>query len=356
MEKIPMTPQKAVKEEEFLCENCKQMLEDPIVLDCLHSICLKCAKQIADENLEKNEIIIECKICKDRGDWTVIPGIKRMELEKYLQPDIIIKEKARDLLKNTCLDDALKKTLKQLSGIPEEEICHLHNEPFTHVCCNEKCEGKKCCEKCTVEHVMLHIKNGDKNISFQDIEIQGLDYCTKHKNNENNFYCLSCESLCCLKCLHEETHKDHIWDHLQAIKEKYVAEIKKIKKNFVNKQEYAEKIRKDFELGLNAINNQKEKKRKLVQEQLEKNQKTLNIVSSECIEKLEEEKKMKDIEIKKFYDSTLKYSGKLENASKTIKELEAEYIFKCNPKDLEKYLNHLVKVSQKAIEGIGEIC
>ena len=130
--------EKIAKEQDFVCGNCNDILCDPRMLICMHSICMECTKKDANINEEKKEINIICKLCKDKKPMTTIPTMDKERISDYLMKDVLVKEKALlALSKNIPLEDAFKRKLSNLLDFIEAEICpekEHNNLPFLRVC------------------------------------------------------------------------------------------------------------------------------------------------------------------------------------------------------------------------------
>ena len=184
MESAKAPKGKIPKEEDFNCINCKEMIVEPRLLDCMHSICLECAKKIAVVNEQKKEILIECKSCQNKNDWTTIQTMEKEEIRNYVPSDIYLKEKAKLALKRrNSLEDAFLRKLKNFVGDAEDETCLKHpNEPVVKICRTGKCLNEKLCKKCISMHSEYHEELGDDEIIFQSLHTQSQKSCQKHKN------------------------------------------------------------------------------------------------------------------------------------------------------------------------------
>ena len=58
--------------ETLKCPHCNQIYVDPVLLDCTHSICLKCARDLAREGGPQGFGTVSCPTCKR---VTSVPGV-----------------------------------------------------------------------------------------------------------------------------------------------------------------------------------------------------------------------------------------------------------------------------------------
>jgi hypothetical protein len=181
------------------------------------------------------------------------------------------------------------------------------------ICTSEKCLKKNLCKKCVNGHFQWHM---DQNDVFTFIPIKSQknqgNFCKNHSTEKLSFYCLQCKEMICIFCKEEEKHKHHTWEPAKEIQEKYIKEITKICKNFEKKEVYANQVKKDKEEGVLKITEISQRREKLVEENMAKNQKRNEAVTKELIEKLKKEREIIETE----------YKGKYENLINTLKILE----------------------------------
>ena len=354
--KIPIG--KIAKEQDFVCGNCNDILVDPRMLICMHTICMECAKKDANINAEKKEISIECKLCKEKRPRTTVPTMEKEKIRDYLMKDVMIKEKALFALsKNIPIDDAFKRKLSNLLDFIEPEICSEHNLAFIKICLSEKCKEKKMCKKCIPSHYEWHfVDQGEEHVEshFHNLNPKDNINCPKHKNCKFDLYCLKDNEIMCRQ-EKDEKHLNHPWETVANLREYYINEIAGLKENFKKKEEFAEKIKKDMEESMQRIKERSEKKKKLLMENMENNKKKIELSTQSLREKIEEEKKESEENCKKLFEPALNYINKLENATIVIKEIDEKMLIKCHPNDLFQYSKHLKEVNKNAIENIEEI-
>ncbi|XP_041050253.1 E3 ubiquitin-protein ligase TRIM39-like isoform X2 [Carcharodon carcharias] len=188
--------------DELICAVCLQVYQDPVILPCQHSFCLKCIERVWVHTAGPGRF--ECPQCRCRFDPR--PSLKR----------------------NFTLCDIVEK--------------YNHSQPPAgHVMC-DYCDSNpnpavKTCLKCEISLCSLHLKPHLQNKAFSGhtlIEpVSDLTdrQCPDHKD-PLIFYCKDDAKCVCVSCAIIGKHKSHTLLSLNeaqaAIKEELETEIKKL--------------------------------------------------------------------------------------------------------------------------------
>ena len=168
------------------CYICGNLYSVPKLLNCLHTFCLKCLKDLIFYKEHKK---IECVVC---GQKTHIPDVGMTAL-----PDNVV-------VKNVLAFKAAE------SEAVYCDICALHH---LQVKVSGKCLdcGDKLCAECCEKHTFSRQTVNHTVTSLQDQqgnEIKGTKSrenlilnCQEHQDEKLKFYCVACQVIVCRDCI-----------------------------------------------------------------------------------------------------------------------------------------------------------
>ncbi|XP_072393643.1 E3 ubiquitin-protein ligase TRIM45-like isoform X1 [Diabrotica undecimpunctata] len=209
------------------CPMCKKQFEDPRVLPCLHTFCLKCLEQ-----LEKTDVAVWCDddseaqktdetgsrkassagsgYVSDRpGDFSPGKGFYCPSCGAGID---IPKAGVSCFLPNYTLIH--KATLANLNLGITDNLCNIcasdKSALFRCMVCKlnmcDICEEVHHRQKSSANHEILLLENAkQKEISIMKRPIM----CTRHQENEMTIFCTSCYQVICRDCVNDY-HLDHI--------------------------------------------------------------------------------------------------------------------------------------------------
>ena len=240
---------KPFKEEDDLtiCGMCHSTIETPKALPCLHTFCLKCLQESANENPEQ----VSCPLCQEVA---MIPegGVESFRnnffVEKLKERKAIWEMRQKDVsLECSCCDKGQCET-----------VAH----------CTD-CKGFLCA-KCTDLHntivplkshrvfTVAELRSGKVNVGKGMKE----EHCYEHKDQILRFFCNTCGIPICRDCTvleHERPQHDYV--HLETVTEDQMTQIGQLIVNCqdVTQQadvalEQADKIKTDLKTALNKAN------------------------------------------------------------------------------------------------------
>ena len=172
------------------CPICKDELQNPRLLPCIHSFCLECLEQHCKDKLPGDEVL--CPEC-------------RTEFE-------IPKNGVADLPVRTHDEEQASSATCEACSIDQRCI------PATVYC--KDC-SQKLCENCGISH--REITGG-----FHDViplesathERGRGRYCEKHEDERIKIYCSDCNiTICPMCCL--ETHNNHNYERTEKVAGKF---------------------------------------------------------------------------------------------------------------------------------------
>ena len=189
-----------------ICKKCNETYEDPRLLSCLHSFCLKCIRDMKKLGVG-SKCEIRCYVCKS---LTEVPhdGIESIPPNLYLEHEAIIAKLEERILAPTlpgCEECAREPILNTLS--------------FCCTCISFLCE------KCHAQHILsrkshLHHKVMllDDTTEIREKLRENLTFlpttCPVHIRQEITLFCNECEVLICIQCALSK-HPGHKLDDIQ---------------------------------------------------------------------------------------------------------------------------------------------
>ncbi|XP_048056477.1 E3 ubiquitin-protein ligase TRIM35-like [Megalobrama amblycephala] len=237
--------------DDFSCPVCFDILKDPVLLSCNHSICKECLQQFwRTKNTQ------ECPVCRRRSSRDDSPN--------------------NLALKNLC--ESFLKERNERRSSESEEICHLHSEKLKLFCLEDK---QPVCLVCrdTPKHI---------NHTFRPISEVVPSY-----KEELNTALKSLQE----KLKHKENSKGKFQKTVQHIKSQVDHTEHQIKQQFEKLHQF---LRDEEEATITALREEEEQKKKMMKEKLEEMNRHISALSH-TIKDMEEMMKNNDVcFLKKF--------------------------------------------------------
>lgn len=275
------------------CPVCLDIYDEPKMLPCLHSFCLKCLTKHG-ENMKPGDMLA-CPICRQEFQ---VPKAGY----SALQGNFFV-NRIKDLYQASLPRSGQSVSLCEVCGFGNDgETRSADVENFCIECQQRLCS--KCCKMhkqfaVSRMHQIVAIKSGDESALKQILKTK-TSPCELHENEKVQLYCLTCKQAICLLCFalkHKEHNcegieevaekrRDIIDKDLQAISEKMVA--------LKEQEEAVDKLKSDL---FQSVNN--------AELQINQTAKTLidliNNHKNKVIEELNEKKqnKMKELALKR---------------------------------------------------------
>ena len=200
------------------CSICLELFNDPRLLPCLHTYCLKCLQGLVND--QKSDL--SCPQCRAKHK------IPKGGVGSYLCDLSILSE---------------LETAKATTEIEQTKLCDFCITGEVAVSyCNECCEYL--CECCKDMH-----KRGKRSSThtvtlleeaalFGSLHVIKQDpYCSQHPDYKLEIVCKTCNTLVCCKCMLETTHKGHSYDFFENVQDELMKRIKSMTKSVGKKEE-----------------------------------------------------------------------------------------------------------------------
>ena len=176
------------------CGECKKLLEDPIVLPCLHSLCRKCLHTIYGQH--ESHGVISCPECCE-------------EIEK---PTIGVDGFPENFFLQGVLSVYRAKTDKEIKC----KICELQNkDTFAKFkcldcadCLCEDCSRAHKQTRLTIGHTVEPLSELTNGARDEDMRQMQMINCTEHHAEAIKYYCETCGIPICREC-QLERHLNH---------------------------------------------------------------------------------------------------------------------------------------------------
>ncbi len=181
----------------LICQICSSSYEDPRILSCLHSYCLKCIQTLHYEGSSS-------VVCPSCNDSTTLPegGVVEIPQNSYLREETIRNE-----------------LIQKVISLPSP-ICDSCEEDSQSVAYCRDCEDFLCDTcwsihrkiKITRSHVTFDLAETRKSERLVDLQLlpnpdQFVPHCLTH-DLKLSFYCKGCAIPICAECGHKD-HKNH---------------------------------------------------------------------------------------------------------------------------------------------------
>ncbi|CAH1786395.1 unnamed protein product [Owenia fusiformis] len=192
--------------EVLTCPVCLELLSDPRVTPCMHTICLKCLDSwIVRQRHEKpGGTSCPCPVCTEPFD---VPAKGATAFKgNYIINDMLT---------------AVRKKLDKKIETKNCEICSTEDEPVVAKLKCVDCD-QMMCDGCgnlhqklnsTKHHTTLQLSgDSDKDMSLLPKRVK---FCAEHGEEPLKFYCKSCEKVVCRDCC-VTTHSGHKFEDLSS--------------------------------------------------------------------------------------------------------------------------------------------
>nr|XP_034327782.1 E3 ubiquitin-protein ligase TRIM56-like [Crassostrea gigas] len=182
--------------DDFLsCVLCQELLKDPRLLPCLHSICNACASF----RLDKSDKFITCPICED---MVTIWNVENTYLNPWLKNIISV-------IKITQNSEGKFCSFCELKGGNQEAVATCLT--CFDLLCKTCWESRHTFTTLTKEHHVVSIEEAQSGCYDSEIRSNQTICCSVHKNEYYKFFCKTCDVPICRDCtvLQHRSH-DHI--------------------------------------------------------------------------------------------------------------------------------------------------
>ncbi|XP_033627819.1 tripartite motif-containing protein 45-like [Asterias rubens] len=266
-----------ISKDHLECPICTNRFINPTMLDCLHSFCFTCLKELHQQDL--NNSILLCPLCR-----------KKTALE-----DNKVDSLPKDFKLNALVDEFTV----------QEQLMEGHGSEVKCQACNveEHAAIARCvdcdyflCQECQTAHqrfpvtkshqvyMLAQLHSGEVNYTYRSKIREYIPKCDKHSDQTLNIYCNTCQKLECTTCtILDHANQPHnpigIPEALDKCKQEVVELIAK-----------AEKCKADIQTAMEQAS---ESRKKLESSYAETNMKIAQKAAKERAKITEEEKQLK---------------------------------------------------------------
>ncbi|XP_038053559.1 E3 ubiquitin-protein ligase TRIM56-like [Patiria miniata] len=231
------------------CTICCCRFTDPKMLDCLHSFCLNCLEELIGSQQPKAGEIT-CPVCR-RVTAVADTGLQGLPNCFFL----------------SSLVDEFNKQERLLGDAPADTgICEQCDEGLEAVLSCLDCSGD-ICQKCfdahqklksTKKHRIVNLDRSRSQVPLAELRKKDTLQCKKHTNQELCFYCETCKTLACAKCV--------ALDHRTAEHEysKVADAIRSYRKDVSNILQKFKQSREEFRVTDDALTHERNRLRSMV--------------------------------------------------------------------------------------------
>lgn len=188
----------------LFCPNCTQVIKDPRVLPCLHSLCKVCIEKRLNGKFK-------CPVCSEFTDITSTDDIENLPLDGLLYSvlDMVSLHSGRKLSCDVC-DESEQSSAVSRCKECAQYLCTIHSHAHKRA-------------KATKSHLLT---------SLSDLKKQPLKkirrplYCTTHKEelSKLEYFCETCDVVICRSCTLGK-HSDHAQCTVEEALVKFSAEL-----------------------------------------------------------------------------------------------------------------------------------
>src|SRR6218665_676305 len=276
------------------CCICTETFEDPRVLPCLHTFCLKCLQTSALNRQQQQ--LMPCPLCCQEFN---IPDSGLAGLQKNF-----VVERLIDIVK------APNPSTIESPGIPCE-ACLEEADPWlstTVPLAQFNCADcqQRLCDECSIHHrknkmTKLHTVSRLMDESNARCSLRNcvMRYCAKHRS-DILIYCLDCMQDFCPRCS-AHVHKLHRSSNAREIIDEYNYLVDAKVKEFTDVGRHAQKVREEVEKREDALVQKMDFLEQLVAERSEKIKELVdshaNLLQEEI--KSKKQKMLEDIKLQK---------------------------------------------------------
>ena len=250
-------------EEIITCSICVELIDDPRVLQCLHTYCYKCLVQYLSSKDKQHEI--ECPICRK---WCPLPNGNVDEL-----PVSFLYNQLKDA--NTAAGGGHHEEQDEGAVVDEEEKVR-----FT--CSTSECPGKKAvsfceicryiCSECESIHKTIGLLKKHVILSLEEAvkdKQNELPACPKHPREIVKLYCEDCLLPICLLC-YPLNHAQHKCSEIIEKSSKVKDELKDIVKTIDTYLDKCDRMTKLVEEHSEAVGTSADEMKRLTLTHLDK--------------------------------------------------------------------------------------
>jgi tripartite motif-containing protein 56 len=209
------------------CSICADTYDDPRVLPCIHTYCLKCIKHFCQN--KKPGARVSCPLCRK---------------------DFVVPERGIDSLPKNFFVEQLK-DLTQTSSIHCQGCGDTSGERQATMYCVE-CQ-QKFCETCVSlhrgmrlarSHTLLNI--GDDGKVPETVGKMLALHCDKHLDKALELYCFQCNEVMCMVCF-ATSHQSHKCSEVDKVSEDFRSQLTCDIQNMSKKAKYCRDMIKEHE-------------------------------------------------------------------------------------------------------------
>ena len=194
------------------CCICWELFNDPRVLPCFHTYCLRCLQGLVSS--KKSEL--SCPQCRAKHK---IPkgGVGSYLCDLSILPEL-------EVAKGTTIKK--KKTKICDFCITGEVAVGFCNDCGVYLC--------ECCRdvvhkrgKMFVDHTVVSLEEAASSTQSIHARVFKNDsFCLEHPDYKLEIVCKTCDILVCCKCMLETTHKGHSYDFFEKVQDEMLKQIK----------------------------------------------------------------------------------------------------------------------------------
>lgn len=200
------------------CCICAEIYDDPRVLPCIHTFCLKCIQLTGKEKKPGEEM--PCPICRTEF---IIPtagfvGLKKnFFMTKLVEMAMLQKPEIRETLCDVCKENN-----------DEEPVSQIATATMYCTDCRDHL-----CDRCFRDHKRHKLSRDHQVIAFGSGALQQEDIrrfrpskCEQHVKEQLKLYCLPCKAVLCIMC-YVEGHGTHQCNDIEKVAEDFRNDIGK---------------------------------------------------------------------------------------------------------------------------------
>ena len=204
----------------FKCSICLELFNDPRVLPCLHTYCLKCLQGLVSD--QKSDL--SCPQCRAKHE------IPKGDVTNFLCDLSILPEL-----------EAAKTDMRRKE---ETKICGLCTSGEVAVGYCQDC-GEYLCQCCQdivhkkvklfATHKITSVEESTSSLIITHTIIQPA-VCPHHPKYELEIFCKTCDIVVCSMCMLESTHKGHSYDFFKNVQDELMERIKSMTDDIEDKE------------------------------------------------------------------------------------------------------------------------
>ena len=190
------------------CCICLELFNDPRVLPCFHTYCLRCLQGLVKD--KKSEL--SCPQCRTKHKIPkggVASYISDLSILSELEATKAIKKKYETNICDFCT-----------TGEVAVGYCNDCGE-YLCKCCRDVVHKRG---KMFVGHTVVSL---DEAATLNHTHVVKKDsFCSQHSDYKLEIVCKTCDTLVCCKCMLQTTHKGHNYDFFEIVQDELLKQIK----------------------------------------------------------------------------------------------------------------------------------